>query len=88
MKTICSVCGKEGFLQVRGKSRRVGHYRGFKGKTRVVEWHALTAEVVINKKTVINKEEKNKLFLNRFGETRRELEPFGGIWTRDHYLTK
>jgi len=39
MKVKCPQCGIEGYLQVRGKSARVGHYKGYNGKTRIIEWH-------------------------------------------------
>jgi hypothetical protein len=43
-KVLCPVCNKEGSLQKRGNSCRVGHYKGFKGKTVIVEWHCTTLE--------------------------------------------
>ena len=33
-----------GHLQVRGSSARIGHYAGYKGKTRMIEWHKITLE--------------------------------------------
>ena len=39
VKVMCSVCNREGHLQVRGSSARIGHYVGYDGKTRIVEWH-------------------------------------------------
>ena len=39
MKVLCPVCGRMGILQVRGNSKRVGHYVGYRGRTSVVEWH-------------------------------------------------
>ncbi len=39
MKIKCPICECEGHLQLRGRSARVGHYRGYKGKTRIIEWH-------------------------------------------------
>ena len=43
MKVECPVCGRMGFLQQRGNSARVGHYLGYRGKTRMVEWHRVNA---------------------------------------------
>jgi hypothetical protein len=37
VKVMCSVCNREGHLQVRGNSARIGHYMGYEGKTRLVE---------------------------------------------------
>ena len=39
MKVKCPQCGIKGYLQLRGKSARVGHYKGYSGKTRIIEWH-------------------------------------------------
>ena len=41
MKIECPVCGIEGFLEVRGNSRRVVHYRGFSDGKRVYERHSV-----------------------------------------------
>jgi hypothetical protein len=46
MKIKCPVCGRAGHLQVRGNSKRVGHYRGIEGKKRIVEWHKFGNQVM------------------------------------------
>jgi hypothetical protein len=53
MKMVCPVCGIEGSLQVRGKSARIGHYRGYSEKTRIVEWHMVPYEMVNNGKQMM-----------------------------------
>lgn len=40
-EVMCSVCNREGHLQVRGSSARIGHYVGCDGRTRIVEWHRI-----------------------------------------------
>jgi len=54
MLAKCPICGKDGSLQQRYNSVRVGHYKGWKGKTRIIEWHPtnIQAVLVVNKKTV------------------------------------
>lgn len=41
-KAMCPVCHVEGSVQQRGNSVRVGHYKGYHGNTRIVEWHCTT----------------------------------------------
>ena len=53
-RVICPVCGVEGHLQVRGNSRRVGRYRGYSGRTRIVEWHRLKGGLN-GKQSLVNK---------------------------------
>lgn len=55
MKVLCPICNVEGSAQIRGLSVRVGHYRGYKGETRIVEWHATTLEAI---KNMVNKHGK------------------------------
>ena len=61
-KIECPVCGIEGHLQIRGNSARIGHYRGYRDKTRIVEWHKVNIEtlsMVINgNQPVVNKNPK------------------------------
>jgi len=47
MKVKCPICKKDGSLQQRYNSVRVGHYKGFEGTTRLVEWHATTIKDVL-----------------------------------------
>ena len=39
MKVVCPVCGRMGFLEVRGNSGRVVHYVGFHEGKRIYEKH-------------------------------------------------
>jgi len=59
VRAICSVCNREGHLQVRGNSARIGHYMGYEGKTRLVEWHrvdGINLEMLNNgKQSLVNK---------------------------------
>jgi len=41
MKVKCPVCGIEGFLQIRGSSARVQHYKGFVNGKRIYEYHKI-----------------------------------------------
>ena len=41
MKVRCPICGIEGFLEIRGSSRRVVHYRGIVDGKRVYEKHRI-----------------------------------------------
>jgi len=41
MKVVCPVCGRMGFLEVRGNSGRVVHYVGFHEGKRVYERHTV-----------------------------------------------
>ena len=47
MKVECPVCGVEGFLEVRGNSKRVLHYRGFRDGKRVYVKHAVDMGITI-----------------------------------------
>ena len=78
MKLVCPVCGIEGILESRGKSQRVLHYRGFIDGKRVYEKHSIMG-VNGNKSLGIKTDESS---------LKMESGAFGGIWTRDHYLTK
>ena len=57
MKMICPICHVEGSAQIRGNSVRVGHYKGYRGETRIVEWHATTMEAL----NVVNNHGKQNL---------------------------
>jgi hypothetical protein len=46
-KIVCPTCGVQGHLQIRGNSGRVGHYKGYKGKTRIILWHKIDPEQLI-----------------------------------------
>jgi len=39
VKVVCPVCGKMGILQVRGNSKRVQHYVGYKNGKRKYVYH-------------------------------------------------
>jgi len=41
MKVKCPVCGIEGFLQIRGSSARIQHYKGFINGKRKYEYHKI-----------------------------------------------
>ena len=41
MKVVCPVCGRMGFLEVRGNSGRVVHYVGFHEGKRIYERHTV-----------------------------------------------
>ena len=41
MKVICAVCNMEGILEIRGKSKRVLHYKGYINGKRTYEKHAI-----------------------------------------------
>jgi hypothetical protein len=72
MKITCPKCGIEGSLQIRGKSARVGHYRGYSEKTRVVEWHSITYEMV----NMVNN--GKQLMVNNTPNLRREAPKVAG----------
>ena len=78
MKIECPVCGIEGILESRGKSQRILHYKGFIDGKRIYEKHNILG-VNGNKSLGINANESS---------LKMEVGAFGGIWTRDHYLTK
>ena len=42
MKVKCPICGIEGFLQQRGNSYRIQHYRGYVNGKRIYEYHNAT----------------------------------------------
>jgi hypothetical protein len=56
MKVECPICHRMGFVQQRGNSVRIGHYVGYKGKTRIVEWHKVDG----NQLLVINVKDGNQ----------------------------
>jgi hypothetical protein len=58
MKVKCPICKKNGSMQQRYNSVRVGHYKGFEGKTRIVEWHCTTIKDVLvnNGSLMVNSE--------------------------------
>ena len=63
MKVECPICGVMGHLQVRGQSARVGHFQGYEGNTRIVEWHKVDAS---NLDSVINGNHSNQsLVINK-----------------------
>ena len=39
MKIDCPICGKMGFVQVRGKNVMIQHYQGFEGGKRIYQYH-------------------------------------------------
>jgi hypothetical protein len=46
MKIECPVCGKMGHIQIRGSNARIMHYKGYEGKKRVYERHAIPKEAL------------------------------------------
>jgi|GEM_PF-5966541 len=56
MKMICPECGIMGYTQIRKQYARIAHYRGFKGESRLVDWHSTTIEELqkVNPQIVIN----------------------------------
>ena len=57
MRRVCPVCGAEGTVQVRGNSARIGHYRGYRGKTRIIEWHRIQPQMMhllVNNDSLVN----------------------------------
>ena len=67
VKALCSICNREGHLQVRGKSARIGHYLGYKGSTRIIEWHKVNMVNNGNQKMVNNKSDLAFFNQNRRG---------------------
>ena len=61
LKVQCPICHEQGYVQQRYHSVRVGHYKGYKGKTRIIEWHATNIEAVL----VVN---KGEVSLDEHGE--------------------
>jgi integrase len=59
MKAICPICKIEGSAQIRGNSVRVGHYKGYHGETRIVEWHPTTLEALNMVNNLVNNNLKN-----------------------------
>ncbi len=97
MKAICPVCNVEGSMEQRGSSIRFRHYIGFENGKRKYCYHtqrlmpsdAQYVRASIHGKPAITEFENP--VLRRVEETTKELSgvgAFGGIWTRDHYLTK
>ncbi len=74
MKVLCPVCGRMGILQVRGNSKRAGHYVGYRGRTSVVEWH-----LVKNGNDGNELMEKNKVDLRLFSQNKVELVDRAGF---------
>ena len=46
MKVKCPICNVEGFLQIRGSSARVQHYRGYINGKRKYEYHKIPKELM------------------------------------------
>jgi hypothetical protein len=46
VKVKCPTCEVEGHLQIRGRSARIGHYRGYNEKTRIIEWHKVDKDAL------------------------------------------
>ena len=46
MKFKCPICNAEGFLQIRGSSARVQHYKGFINGKRKYEYHKIPKELI------------------------------------------
>lgn len=81
MLAKCPICGKDGSLQQRYNSVRVGHYKGWKGKTRIIEWHSTNIQnVLMENKTKIGLDERGKLYLF--------TKPLDEDHEKDHCLPK
>jgi hypothetical protein len=65
VKVYCPVCGVQGFLEVRGKSRRVIHYRGMVSGKRICKRHSIKG-INGNQLMGINKPEMSILNQNKF----------------------
>ena len=80
MKIKCPQCGISGFLELRGSSGRVKHYAGYANGARVYSYHTVANEFLgIN---------GNQSGIKTPSISREAaIGAFGGIWTRDHYLT-
>jgi hypothetical protein len=64
MKVKCPICHEYGSLQQRYNSVRVGHYKGYKGKTRIIEWHCTNVQaVLLVNKGKVGIDEHGKLYL-------------------------
>jgi hypothetical protein len=63
MKVKCPQCNEMGSAQIRGNSVRIGHYKGYKGETRIVEWHPCTLEMLnmVNKGNCLPKTEEKTI---------------------------
>jgi hypothetical protein len=62
MKVECPICHELGYVQQRYRSVRVGHYKGYKGKTRIIEWHCTTAnDVLMVNKDMVKLDESGRL---------------------------
>ena len=92
MKIDCPICGKMGFVQVRGKNVMIQHYQGFEGGKRIYQYHKVPYEQFqeLQVNATASKESTSKLQVRKEPVLSREaaIGAFGGIWTRDHYLTK
>jgi hypothetical protein len=44
---VCPVCGRDGFVQQRGNSCRIGHYVGYKNGVSIIEWHRVASECLV-----------------------------------------
>ncbi len=74
MKIECPVCGVEGYLQQRGNSFRVGHYRGYNSKTgtRIVGWHKITREQLL---VVYQRNGNQNMVIKNFKTTLKSQNP-------------
>ena len=78
MKIVCPICNVEGHLQKRGKSIRVGHYIGYKGKTRIIKWHRIDnnlSNMVNNGKQIMVNNKPNSFFFSNKMEPRAGFDP-------------
>jgi len=81
MKMVCPVCGKEGFVQQRGNSCRIGHYVGFRNGVSIIEWHNVVASSLVKTDGKDGKElmVKDKVDLGVFGVNSHYMEPRAGF---------
>jgi hypothetical protein len=71
VKVECPVCGVEGFLEVRGNSQRVLHYKSFVNGRRVYERHPLG----INGNQTMGINKPDSVFLTQNMEPRAGFGP-------------
>ena len=88
MKVLCPICQIEGSAQIRGKSVRVGHYKGYHGQTRIIEWHATNLDAIkmVNNDKMVNKNMVNKN-LNLASNSQNKLGGRSLAWS-GHRLPK
>ena len=80
MKMNCTVCGKVGILQQRGKSCRMQHYIGFENGKRIYEYHKVGSKLEVNLMEVKNPDLSRKAKTMAGGEGFEPSTPNLGGW--------